>query len=366
MRIVQICPRYYPDIGGVETHVKEISERLAKRGFEVEVVCTDPTGRLQKHETINGVAITRFRSFAPGDAYYFAPHIYFYLKNRNIDIIHSHSYHALPALFASLAKDERRLVFTPHYHRGGHTLIRNLLHKPYRLIGRTIFEKAYKVICVSEYEKRNVISDFDLPPGKIEKIPNGLNLSEFANIKYLKKHNGEGILLYVGRLEKYKGIQHLINALAYLKDFKLEIIGKGPYENDLRRQAEELSVTKRITWYKNVTREELLKHYAMADVFLMLSTHEAYGITVAEALTSGTPCIVAMGSALEEFVDSETCAGLSYPIDTHNLANKIESMSHKRAIVVKNIIDWNEVVKRLIKIYEEKNYSLNFRSLRYK
>ncbi len=356
MKIAQVCPRYYPDIGGVETHVQEISERLAKRGFEIEVICTDPTGRLQKREIISGVTITRFKSLAPGDAYYFAPQIYFYLKNRNYDIIHAHGYHAFPALFALLAKNDRSLIFTPHYHGEGHTLTRNLLHKPYKSIGRKIFEKADKVICVSEYEKGNVLSDFNVPPGKIEKIQNGLNLAEFANIKHLKKHNGEGTLLYVGRLEKYKGVQHIINTLPYLKDFRLEIVGKGPYENYLRRLAEELSVAERIKWYKNLTREEMLAHYASADVFLMLSTHEAYGITVAEALISGTPCIVAMGSALNEFVDGERCMGIETPITNKKLVStilKLKKSGIKGHIETKNlpIYDWKDITDKLIEIY---------------
>lgn len=356
MKIAQVCPRYYPDIGGVETHVQEISERLVKHGLDVEVICTDPTNKLPIHENIDGVAVTRFKSVAPGDAYYFAPQIYFYLKAHSYDIIHAHSYHALPALFAALAKNERGLVFTPHYHREGHTLIRNMLHKPYRLIGRKIFEKADKVVCVSEYERRNVISDFNVPPGKIEKIPNGLDLAEFAGIKPQKKHNGEGTLLYVGRLEKYKDVQHLINVLPYLKDFRLEIIGKGPYENALRRQAEELSVTERINWYKNMTREEMLRHYASADVFLMLSTHEAYGITVAEALMSGTPCIVALGSALDEFVDGERCIGIGTPVTNEKLIGGIKQMKEsnvKGNMDIKNlpIHDWKDVTDKLIELY---------------
>ena len=91
MNIVQVCPRYYPDIGGVETHVQEISEKLVKHGFNVEVVCTDPVGNLSKNEVINKVSITRFRSYAPSDAYYFAPQIFLYLKNNCADIIHAHS-----------------------------------------------------------------------------------------------------------------------------------------------------------------------------------------------------------------------------------------------------------------------------------
>lgn len=356
MKIAQICPRYYPDIGGVETHVKEISERLVKRGLEVEVICTDPTGRLRRHETINGVTVKRFGSFAPGDAYYFAPRIYFHLRNQRYDLMHAHSYHALPALFAALAKNERALIFTPHYHREGHTIIRDLLHKPYRLIGSKIFDKADKVICVSGYEKRKVMSDFNVSAGKIEKIPNGLNLAEFVNLKSSKKHNAMRTLLYVGRLEKYKGVQHMINALPHLKDFRLEIIGKGTFESNLRKLAEKLSVAERINWYKNITREELVQHYASADVFLMLSTHEAYGIAVAEALVSGMHCIVAMGSALDEFVDGERCLGVEMPVTTDKLVEAIQRLKNAgRGIMDANNLpfaDWDDVADKLIDIYK--------------
>lgn len=357
MKIAQVCPRYYPDIGGVETHVKEISERLVKRGFNVEVLCTDPANQLPEHEIIKGVNVTRFKSFAPADAYYFAPGIYFYLRNRSFDVIHAHSYHALPSLFAALAKNERRFVFTPHYHGGGHTPIRNLLHKPYRLMGSKIFERADRIICVSEYERRKIMSDFTLLEEKIEKIPNGLNLEEFKKIKR-EEHNREKTLLYAGRLEEYKGIQHMIQALPLLKDFKFEIIGRGPYENVLRKMAEKFGVSNRIKWYKNITREEMLQHYASADLFLMLSTHEAYGITVVEALASGLPCIVAMGSALEEFVDGERCMGIETPITPGRLIKVVQQIIKARAEVKKDtrplpFADWDEVTDRLIEVYRK-------------
>lgn len=352
VKIVQVCPRYYPDIGGVETHVREISERLVQMGFEVEVVCTNPTGRLPKYETINGVGVTRFKSFAPDDAYYFAPQIYFYLKNRIYNLIHTHSYHALPAIFAALAKGDRKLVFTPHYHRGGHTQVRDFLHKIYRPFGSKIFDRADKVICVSEYEQGLVMSDFGVPKWKIEKIPNGLNLTEFVNLK--PERNGR-TLLYVGRLEEYKGVQHIISALPRLEGFELEIVGKGPYGNDLRKLADKLGVSEHIRWQSDVTREELLQHYASADVFLMLSTHEAYGITVAEALAAGTPCAVVKGGALAEFVDGEGCIGIAVPITVDKL---VEAIQRLRGVGgnIKNlpitISDWNDVTDRLINVYE--------------
>jgi len=350
LKIAQICPRYFPDIGGVETHVKEISERLAKAGHDVEVITTDPTGKLNRRDAINGVEIIRFRSFAPGNAYYFAPQIYFYLKQHNYDVIHAHSYHALPALFAALGKRERRFVFTPHYHRSGHTAFRNLLHKPYRFLGKIIFSRADIIICVSEYEKKLVESDFRVQ-GKTVKIPNGINLKEFENLKRQQKKDGEKILLYVGRLEEYKGVQYIIQSLPELRDFRLRVVGKGPYEEELHEMAKDLGVSERVEWLKNLSRRELLECYASSDVFLMLSSHEAYGITVAEALAAGTPCVVAKGSALEEFVDGEYCVGIESPIISNKVSKAIKALEGNKHIAILSkkqiLMDWNEVVEKI-------------------
>lgn len=369
LKIAQICPRYSPDIGGVETHVKEISERLVRAGHDVEVITTDPSGKLEKRDTINGVKILRFRSFAPGNAYYFAPQIYFYLKKHNFDVIHAHSYHALPALFAALGKRGRRFVFTPHYHRSGHTAFRNLLHKPYRLFGKVIFSRSDSVICVSEYEKRLVEADFRVE-GKTVKIPNGVNLKEFEHLRNSQKGKGvekkrgkEKTLLYVGRLEEYKGVQYIIQSLPELKDFRLRVVGKGPYEEELRNMAKSMEVEERVEWLKDLSRKELLECYADADIFLMLSSHEAYGITVAEALATGTPCVVAKGSALEEFVDGENCVGIENPVTAEKVIDSLQKIEiFKREPVsgrLKGIMDWNEVSARIEKEYIKQSNKTN-------
>ena len=140
MKIIMVCPRYHPDIGGVETHVQEISERLVRKGYRVEVVCTDPHGTHPKTDCINGVKVTKFRSFAPNDAYFFAPQMAFYLKHRDAAILHAHGYHAFPALFAEMAADRyKRFIVTPHYHGKGHTPFRNFLFKFYGFIAKNIF-----------------------------------------------------------------------------------------------------------------------------------------------------------------------------------------------------------------------------------
>ncbi|ATZ61203.2 MAG: glycosyltransferase family 4 protein [Methanosarcinales archaeon Met12] len=358
MKIAQVCPRYHPDIGGVETHVKAISERLVKYGLDIEVICTNPFRKSvygktpHREETINEVKVTRFRSIAPNDAFFFAPGIYNYLKNRDYYVIHAHSYHAFPALFAAFAKKGRKLVFTPYYHGAGHSFIRNILLKSYRPLGARIFKKADKVVCVSQFELNLIKKHFNVPASKLIHIPNGINLDEFRDVKPLeRKHK---TILFVGRLEKYKGVQHIIQALPLLEEYRLEIVGTGLYGQELKKLASKLGVSERIDWIKELSRAELLRHYKSADVFVMPSQFEAYGITVAEALASGVPCIVATGSALEEFVDDETCIGMSHPIESALLASTIESVCSRRANKVKNLMDWDEVVNKLTKIYDEK------------
>lgn len=143
MRIAQVSPRFYPYVGGIETHVREISRRLIREGIEVEVLTTDPSGELEKTQILDGVLIRRFRSFAPGEAYFLSCNLEQYLRKHSdsYDIVHAHSYSAFPSAHAARTKTQNKFVFTPHYHETGHTFLRRLLHVPYRFLGGQIFRK---------------------------------------------------------------------------------------------------------------------------------------------------------------------------------------------------------------------------------
>jgi glycosyltransferase involved in cell wall biosynthesis len=347
MKIAEVCPRYRPYIGGVETHVEELSRRLIRKGHEVTVLSTDPSGRLPRGETIEGVAVKRFSAFAPGDSYYFSSSLRSFLKKAgDFDVVHAHGYHAFPAYYAASAK-ARKFIFTPHYHGHGHTLFRDLLLKPYALLGRRIFDRADRVICVSEFEKSLVCRDFKCDD-RVEVVPNGVNKAEFEGVEPYPK--GLKVILYVGRLEEYKGVQYAIRALPFLPWHRLHIIGKGPYKDTLAREAVAAGVIDRVAFMVEQTREELLRWYATADVFIMLSKFEAYGITVAEALTAGVPCVVANGSALSEFV-GDSCNGIDLPISGEKLAEYITAARFNG--MPRNVLDWDEVVGRVLKVYGE-------------
>jgi len=345
MRIAQVCPRYRPNIGGVETHVEEISKRLVQKGHDVTVLTTDPAGRLPKKESIDGVNIIRFPAFAPGDAYYLSPSLYSFIKSSgDFDIVHAHGYHAFPAYFASFTKAPK-FIFTPHYHGHGHTPLRDLLLKPYAMLGKRIFSRADNVICVSEFEKSLVCRDFNCD-NKVVVVPNGVNKAEFKGIEPYPK--GMKVILYVGRLEEYKGVQYIIRALPFLHWHRLLVIGKGPYKDALIKEAIIAGVKDKVGFKADQSREELLRWYATADVFVMLSRFEAYGITVAEALTAGVPCIVANGSALSEFA-GDSCKAVELPISGEDLAADIEGAVFSGT--PRGVLDWDEVVDKVLKVY---------------
>jgi glycosyltransferase involved in cell wall biosynthesis len=274
-------------------------------------------------------------------------------KHIDCDILHAHGYGAFPALYASCAKNSGAFVFSPHYHGSGHSLFRSLLHIPYRLVGKRIFEKSDQIICVSNFERNLIKSHFNINEKKFIVVPNGINSEEFINLKRRGMPRKDSqVVLYVGRLEKYKGVQYLIAVLRRLdENILLEVVGAGPYKKALMKLAHAKGIEARVRFYEGLRREELLQRYASADLFVLLSRHEAYGISVAEALAAGIPCIVANASALQEWVDDKNVFGISYPIDMDELASLI-TMSMGRKIQGKNVCTWDMVAEDLERTYK--------------
>jgi glycosyltransferase involved in cell wall biosynthesis len=353
IKVAQICPRYHPYIGGVETHVKEISERLVSKRLEVEVLTTDPEGTLPESEIINNVLVKRFKSWAPNDSYYFSKQLSKYLKRKDCDydILHAHSYHAFPALITANNKGKSKLIFTPHYHGEGHTTFRSMLHIPYKYFGKSIFKKSEKIITVSKYERNLIKTGFNVNDEKLVTIPNGINKNEFTDIRPQKKENR--IILSVGRLEKYKGMQHLLLLLPEIdNDINLEIIGKGMYKKVLTELITQKNLQDRVTILQDIKRKDLVQKYANADLFALLSLNEAFGICVAEALATFTPCVVANTSGLSEWIDDKNCFGVGVPIDYSELKTVVE-YAIKQKVAKVELWDWDDVSEQLIKEYRK-------------
>jgi glycosyltransferase involved in cell wall biosynthesis len=357
MKIAQVCPRYSPYIGGVETTVKALSEELIKNeNVKVDVLSTDPTLKREVYETINGVDVMRFSAFAPNDSYFISRSLSKYLNNYSnymgsYDIIHAHSYHSLTSLSALKGCiNDTKLVFSPYYHGEGHTFFRNLLHKPYRLMGKKIFDRADAIVCISEYEKELVSKHFG-HEDKIFVIPVGIDTELYSSVE---RNPNTKNLLYVGRLEEYKGVQYIINWLTNLPDYTLTIVGSGAYEAKLREFAQTCGVGDRINWMYALNESALLEEYANATAFIMPSSHESYGISVAQALCAGIPCIVNEdGGALKEFINNRTCFGINVKYSAETFSNKLHGMDIHRDFPKANYIyNWKSSGKEIIDLYK--------------
>jgi glycosyltransferase involved in cell wall biosynthesis len=351
MKILQVCQDWYGETGGISVHVKNISERLARK-HDVTVYATNYGLRLPRFELKNGVRVERFKCYAPSNAYFFSLEMLLRMREAEFDVVHAHGYHGFPMHFAALAKCDK-FVVTTHFHGVGHSNFRNCLIKLFKPLGKRTLTRADEIIAVSEYEKALLCRQFKLVEDKIAVVPNGVDFRDFSGLRR-RSHSFKSIL-YVGYLLDYKGAHYLVEVLPKLEDdVVLEIVGTGPLKPYLERRAKELKVYDRVRFYENLSRRELLQKYFDADVFVLLSRFEAYSLVVAEALTAGTPCIVANTSALSEWVDNESCFGVDFPISLNGLARLINSVldngADKRAIKKwrgTKILDWNDVVEQL-------------------
>jgi glycosyltransferase involved in cell wall biosynthesis len=351
MKIAQVCHRYHPHIGGVERHVQEIAERLAER-HEVDVISADLSRGLHRIEEINGVKVTRFRSFSPGDAYFIAPQIYNYIKTSEFDTIHAHNYHALPALFASFGSRDKKFVFNPHYHGVGSTPFRDLLNRPYKKIGSKIFDRSDRIICDCDYEKRLVENNFG-NKYDIEIIPSGVDLTKIRDVKPLELD--EKFMLYLGRLDRYKNVQYAIRSMAYLpEDFHFYIGGTGDYLGELKRLIARLDLSGRVKLLGFVPEEDKYRWMKACDVFVNLSGVEAFGITVLEALAAGAPAVVNAEGGLSEFAEKFDGVISVRPesISARELAEAIESSIGKDINDDLDGYDWRRIVKNIENIYK--------------
>ena len=340
--------------GGVSVYVRNISERLVKRGHDVTVFATNPGG-LPRFEVVNGVKVERFRCFAPSRAYFFSLNMLLRLKKAEFDVVHGHCYHAFPMHFSALAK-KKRFVVSTHFHGVGHSVFRDSLIRLLKPFGKETLKKADKIVAVSEYEKSLLAKHFRLNLGKIVVIPAGVNFKEFEGLK--RRERSFRSVLYVGNLVGYKGVQYLVEVLPRLPgDVVLEIVGKGSLKPFLEKRAKELGVSGRVRFFENLPRRELLQMFVDADVFVLLSRYEAYSMAVAEALVAGTPCIVANTAALSEWVDCVHCFEAEYPIDVGGLVHLIDKIIGCKVRVNRagldevKIKDWTCIVKQLESVY---------------
>jgi len=362
MKIAQVCPRYYPHIGGVETYVKEVSERLTKKGLEIEVLTTNPSERLPEEDVINGVDVKRYRSWAPNEAYYL-PHLNMLssLLAEQMDIIHTHNIHALTTFMAYTLHSlhtKPKFVVSPYYHGKGHTRLAQVLWVPYRPLAKKILKSADGIIVNSNAQRALIERDFKLL-SKIFTVYDGVNLTEIKNAEPFTLYNNCRILLYVGRLEKYKNVHATITSMKYLpENYHLYIIGRGPFKPFLENLVQSLGLRNRVHFLGFQPDSIVHRWIKTAHVFVHLSAVESFGMTCIESLAAGTPVI----ANSDDLGLSETIA--LYPEDIMAFRVNEEPVSELARLIMEVVelkpinvdvsqFSWEVVAEGVHRIYQQ-------------
>lgn len=395
VKILHLVNRYHPAVGGGEEHVKLLAEKLTEKGHEVEVWTTNsltsedypdllgrrqhPAPGLPAEETINGVTVKRFDVTARIWSGIVSRGMFKELARINehqFDLVHTHGYHITPSLVGNYYASKFGI---PLLHTGHDIEISNsypfliqICKKLYDItIGRQLLKYPDRVIAltdsqVDQYSTRGVKKE------KITVIPNAVNFDKFDNIDdWIPEtivvediHEEDFLMLYVGRIEEYKGIQDVIQAIDRLpsKNIKFIVVGEDfGYRDKLEQLTNQKDLTEQIVFTGRVDFGELTNLYRNSDIFILPSHMEGFGIVLLEAMYNGCVCIARAIPATSDIISPgengylfETIPELENQIEMiyNNPSNDLQELRESGVMYAKKH-DSDKIVERIEETYGE-------------
>lgn len=387
MKIVLVCYRFPPAIGGVENYAYHISRELSKR-HEINVLTSDMTKRSlfrisrtkAGHERIaNDFNVYRFKTYPPDvpyiRAYGMIPHLVKYFLTSNPDIVNIQSHMLIHSDAVSLLSMIRKLPSVLTVHTFGDTAPGPYLGVPMKLYMRTIGKMSLKLVSRIIVLTPNAIKYFSqlgIDEEKIRIVPGGIEYDHYLNMpppSIFKKNyaiNGE-VILFVGQILPRKNIDALIKALPrILQDVpstKLVIVGPDcGSQKQLEKLSGELGVRDKVLFTGTLIGEELLQAYSACDVFVLPSDREGLPLVILEALASGKPVIATEVGGVVSVVKDGVTGFLTRYGDDRELAHLIikllldenlsGEMGEEGRKVAKNY-DWSAISKKTEDVYQE-------------
>ncbi len=279
MRILHIG-KYWDEIGGIETYVRELAESQAKK-HKIDVLVSNTKNSEEIIEKKNLKVIKARRFFSLNSAP-FADY-YRHLKSKNYDIIHFHHPNPIATIAYLLAKPKGKLILTYH----ADIVKQNISNFFFAPFPKKLLKRAEKIIVTSQdyLDTSKVLHDFR---SKCTVIPLGIDINKIKSKEI--KHKTPTIL-FVGRLVKWKGVDYLIKAMKGV-DAKIIIAGDGTKKEKLQNLAEKLDVNAEFLG-KIKDREKLEYYYNLCDIFVLpsIARNESFGIVLLEAMAHGKPVI---------------------------------------------------------------------------
>lgn len=328
-------------IGGISPHVYFLSKSLVKQGVKVHVVTCDFPNTAD-YEVVDGVEVHRIDSYKNPSPDFPS---WIYLMNLNmqkeaarlvkengdIDLIHAHDWLVADAGIGLKHIFRKPLVVTMHSTEIGR---REVLTTPTeKMIHETeawLNFEAWRVICCSDYMVSHVKTIFGLPSDKLDMIPNGVDIDTYDSIESdLTSFRAkfalpeERIILYVGRLVYEKGIHVLINAVPKVMskaNAKFIIVGSGYMKEQLLTIVRGMGLEHKVLFQGFMDEKSLLRLQKCADVSVVPSLFEPFGIVALEAMAAKSPVVVSDTGGMSEIVDHDVTGVKVYPNNPDSLA----------------------------------------------
>lgn len=374
--------------GGMSVYIRELARHLGVFGHCVDIYTRlNGTKHNQIIELYDNVRLIHLSAGSNGYVHKLA--LYYYLsdflralegfKNQeglHYDLIHSHYW--LSGRLGSWVQDRWNIPHIVMFHTLG--IIKNIAgvadREPDLRIAteNKLARTCQRILAPTDREKENLLKYCHTSAEKIGVVPCGVNLDLFrpmdkaAARQRLGFDEDESIVLYVGRFDPIKGIDRLLEAMAYLKHLKrmrLVIIGgDGPdtaEHQNLQQLSGKFGIQKSVRFVGRVEQNKLPPYYSAADALVVPSYYESFGLVGLESLACGTPVVATRVGAMERILEDgktghvvadATPRGLANSIEKiiSNSANPLLSAQAIRASVLK--YGWSNVASAVVNEYD--------------
>ena len=360
LRVLMVTPRFFPFMGGIETHVYEVGRRLARDGVEVTILTTRPrthSETLPGEEDIAGMRVMRVHSW-PRD-YHIAPEMYAFIQQGKWDLIHCQGCHTFVPPLAMLAAQQAHIPYVVTFHTGGNSSrLRTAIRDTQWAVQRPLLQGAAKLIGVSHFEANYFRTLLRLSRKRFTVIPNGGTTLPDVHVSSTRTTL---LIISPGRLERYKGHHRLITALPQIRTHcpgaRLLILGVGPYENELRTLAQLIGMTEHID-FRSVPasdRVAMAEVLSQASVVALLSEYEAHPVAVMEALALRRPVLVADTSGMSELAQHGLVRAIPLASSPAQIAQAVLQQIEEPLVPPADFVlpTWDECAKQVRAVYSQ-------------
>jgi glycogen synthase len=287
---------------------------------------------------------------------------------QSFDMIHCHDWLTVPPALKAKEITGKPLVI--HIHATEFDRTGGWINKQIFEIEKLGMQNADQIIAVSEYTKNSIVEHYDIDPNKITVVHNGIDYdyhksdddkNPFSQRLMALKNAGYQLVLFTGRLTFQKGVDYLLDAakkaLSYNHKTLFIIVGSGDMEQKLIHQAVDLKIADRVVFTGFMKGDQLKSLYQMADLFIMPSVSEPFGLVALESAVNNTPVIISKQSGVSEvfknslkvdFWDTDEMANhIVGVLEYESLRNVLTTLAHAEA----KQLSWHKSAKKIKHLY---------------